>query len=132
MLFKPKKYNFHTADTHFDFDENLLNFLGSGGFEFCDGYSVLHIANPDMLENINFYTHEFSEITTVGVIRKCTKRWRSMPTYKGFTYADVAHLITPYAYPNKCCIFPDQTFKKAFKSLWYRLKPIEREMRILL
>jgi len=127
--FKPKKYNFKTADTQFDFDEDLAYILGTGGFEFCDGYSVLHVTREKYSDNINFYVHEFSEIAILGAIRKCTRRWRKMVKYEGFSKADVSHLISPFAYPNKCCIFPDQTIVKPFKRLLYNLTQEERALR---
>lgn len=130
-LFKPKKYNFHTANARFEYDEEFAVIVGSGGFEFCDGYSILHVCRPEFVDNFNFYTHEFSEMALLGAIRKCTRKWRRTVQFKGFSKVDPSHLISPCGYPNKCTMFPDPTIRKVYKGLMYRLTPEEKALRII-
>ena len=126
---KPKRYVFNTADTRFTYVPDESN-NGYDGFYLGDGFIELFIYNKKLIEDENFYTHEFSEMAILGSIRKCTKKWRGTIKLKHFAPTDMSHLISPYAYPNKRCLFPDMvSFRKVYKSVCSKLTVEELEIR---
>jgi len=123
---KPKHYNFNTADTK-------LTFSSSEGFD-CfylgDGFSELLIFNEQMVENEHLYAHEFSELATLGAIRRCTRHWHGQNVkFKYFARTSVAHIITCYGLPNKRTLYPEKEFKKQYRDLLRKFKPEELEIR---
>jgi hypothetical protein len=114
---KRKRYIFNTADARFCYDPDL-NIKGYDGFYLGDNFIELQIYNKDLVDNINFYTHEFSEMAILGAIRKCTRKWRGTVKFKHFAPTDISHLLSPYAYPNKRCLYPDMvSFRKVYLKL---------------
>ena len=127
--FKPKHYVFNTADTRFTYSLGLDK-DGYDGFYLGDGFIELQIYGKDLVDNINFYTHEFSEMAILGEIRKCTRKWRGTIKFKHFAPTDMSHLLSLYAYPNKRCLFPDTvSFRKVYKSVCHKLTKEELETR---
>ena len=129
-LFKAKKYNFNTADAQFEFDESFYEIVGNGGFEFCDGYSILHVTKEKYIDDINFYVHEFSEMALLAAIRKCTYKYRKSVTFKHFASTDMAHFIALYGYPNKRTLCPDSTIRKPYIALLRSLSKEEMDIRM--
>ncbi len=125
-LFSPKRYNFDTSEIEFRFDPD----------EECSGYalendqSILRITEPEYVESFEFYTHEFTEITLLAALRKCTRKWMAFVKLKPFAPTRVAHLVSPYGYPNKLTMFPDATIRKVYKSLLHSLSKDELAKRI--
>jgi len=112
-LFKGKQYNFDTSEVEFKYDPDEE---GSGYF-LENGISMLRITEPEYVESFEFYTHEFTEMTLLAAIRKCTRKWLWFVKLKGFKSTRVAHLISPYGFPNKLTMFPDTTIRKVYKRL---------------
>jgi hypothetical protein len=125
---RDKKYNFNSADMRFKFDESYA----CDGFYLGDGYSELTICTKKFLEDEHFYTHEFSEMSLFSAIRKCTHSWSKYVKFKYFESTRVAHLIAPYAEPNKLCLFPDVNCRKAYKVVLHKLTVKELEIRRLM
>lgn len=126
---KPKHYVFNTADTRFTYSLGLDK-DGYDGFYLGDGFIELFIYNKNLVEDENFYTHEFSEIAILGAIRQCTRKWLGTVKFKHFASTDMSHLLSPHAYPNKRCLFPDMvSFRKVYKSVCSKLTKEELEIR---
>lgn len=126
--YKKKKYVFNTADSRFFYDFKL-NEYGHDGFYLGDGFIELSVYNKNLVDNINFYTHEFSEIAILGVIRKCTRKWRGTVKFKYFAPTDISHLLSPFGYPNKRTLHPDVTIRKVYISMCSKLSKEEFEIR---
>jgi len=124
-LFRTKRYNFDTTDIEFRFDPNEEG----SGYVLENDVSLLRITEPEYVESFNFYTHEFTEITLLEAIRKCTRKWMWFVKLKPFKASRVAHLVSPYGYPNKLTMFPDTTIRKVYRRLLKSLSPEELETR---
>ena len=122
---KDKKYNFDTSDI------DVVCKDGFDGVYFGDGYCTLMITKEN-LESIELYTHEFTELALMTAVRKCTRKWYDAIKFKHFTATRVAHLISPYGFPNKRTLFPDLSTskcRKVYKQVCRKLTIQELETR---
>ena len=124
-LFKPKKYNFDTTDL-----DIIYNPSGEeSGYTLEEGHSCLFITESEYIESFEFYVHEFTEIALLSAIKRCTRKWMWYVRFKGFKASRVAHLVSPFGFPNRLTLFPDPTIRKAYKSLCLSLTKDELEIR---
>jgi hypothetical protein len=125
-LFSHKYYNFKTEEIEYRYEPNE----DDSGYLLEDGISVLRVTEPEYVDSFEFYTHEFTEITLLKCLRPLTRKWMWFVRFKSFKASRLAHLLSPYGYPNKLTLFPDPSIRKVYKSLLNTLSKEELEIRI--
>jgi hypothetical protein len=121
---KQKNYVFDTSECKFKLTSEDY------GFVELDWGSTIIYASEHECEQVEFYVHELTEVSLLKLLRECTRKWRFFVKIKHFGSTRVAHLVSPFAYPNKLCFFPDTVnYRKVYKQLLRRLKPEELEIR---
>ena len=125
---KPNHYVFNTADSRFFYDLGLDEY-GHDGFYLGDGFIELSVYSKKLIDDEKFYTHEFSEMAIMGAIRKCTRKWHGTVKFKHFAPTSIAHILSPFGYPNKRTLYPDVTIRKPYISLRSKLSKEELEIR---
>lgn len=121
-----KRYNFNTADMQYLYEKG--NKLESG-FTLEEGYCQMTITDEEFIDDIGFYTHEFSELSLIKLIRKCTTKYQKCFRFKYFAPTDMPHLISPCGYLNKRTLCPDSDIRKPYKKLLKRLTQDELKVR---
>ena len=88
----------HTFDARqFEYISNPTISKCESGFSFLRGQCRV---NPEFVEDISFWVHEFSELSIIRILNGWKKPVRRLVIFDGFKSTRVPHFITPYGVKN--------------------------------